>query len=580
MLTRFSSFVRTRSLSAKIVTSITLALLVTSSLSFWITDRRVSAQEEQAFNDKLEMMTDIAGGSRISSGQGGHAWEVARRYAQTQGYKFGTTARSPMDPKDTPGEFEQRAFAALESHPEATHYSERTRVDGRPMIRYASPVHVSKECQSCHSWAADEATSGGTRRLEALFSITAPLDKLAANQRSNAITILLIALASLLLSAFTVVLLLRRMVVRPLTAALGLANSIAQNRLDVADIPVQCYDEMGRTSTAPNVMKNNLRTAIQDVRATAERLSEASQEISADTSHVVAGAETVRDQVTQAATAMQQMAAAVGEVSDHSVKAENSARKAAETARSGGEIVRATVTEMRSIASTVGDSAQRIAELGHNSDRIGEIVTVIDDIADQTNLLALNAAIEAARAGDQGRGFAVVADEVRKLAERTTQATQEIAGMITTVQRETRGAVQKMETGKTQVEEGVALAGRAGDSLEQIIAEAEQVGEMVTQIATAGAEQTATTQEVNANLEQIRKSISESTAGAGQSAQACRELLQLAANLEELVNRFNLGQSLPPSHPASLSTRTHERPQMASTEGCAQPTAREYEPVG
>jgi methyl-accepting chemotaxis protein len=226
------------------------------------------------------------------------------------------------------------------------------------MMRYASPVHVSKECQSCHSWKTDEESAGGTRRLEALFSITAPLDKLAANQRSNAITIFLIALASLLLSAFTVVLLLRRMVVRPLTAALGLANSIAQNRLDLPDIPVQSHDEMGRTSAALNVMKNNLRTAIQDVRATAERLSQASEGISANTTHVATGAETVRDQVTQAATAMQQMSAAVAEVSDNSAKAENSARKAAETARSGGEIVRATVTEMRTIASTVGGHRQ------------------------------------------------------------------------------------------------------------------------------------------------------------------------------------------------------------------------------
>jgi methyl-accepting chemotaxis protein len=580
MLARFSSFVRSLSLSAKIVTSITLALLVTSGLSFWITDHRVSGQAEQAFNDKLQMMTDIAEGSRISTAEGGHAWEVARRYAQTQGYKFGTAARSPMDPKDAPGEFERRAFAALESHPELTHYAERARVDGRPVMRYASPVHVIKECQGCHSWAVDEATVGSTRRLEALFSITAPLDTLAANQRSNAITIFLVALASLLLSAFTVVLLLRRMVVRPLTAALGLANSIAQNHLDVADIPVQSHDEMGRTSSALNVMKNNLRTAIQDVRATAERLFQASQEISANTTQLAAGAETVRDQVTQAATAMQQMSAAVAEVSDNSVKAENSARKAAQTARSGGEIVRATVTEMRTIASTVGGSAQRIEELGHNSDRIGEIVTVIDDIADQTNLLALNAAIEAARAGEQGRGFAVVADEVRKLAERTTQATQEIASMITTVQQETRGAVQKMEAGKTQVEEGVVLAGRAGESLEQIIAQAEQVGQMVTQIATAGAEQSATTQEVNANLEQIRKSISESAAGAEQSAQACTELSQLAANLEELVNRFHLAQDQPPVHPASRSTRPPARRQTARSEGRAEPASPECQPVG
>jgi methyl-accepting chemotaxis protein len=582
------SFVQARSLTFKIVTSITLALLATSGLNFWITHSRVTAQAEHAFNDKLQMMIDIAGGSRISNEQGGHAWEVARRYAQTQGYIFGTTSRSPMNPKDVPGEFEQRAFAALESHPEMSHYAERTRVDGRSMMRYASPVHVSKECQGCHSWVADDASSArtGARHLEALFSVTAPLDALAANERSNAIYISLIALASLLVSAGTVVLLLRRMVVRPLTAALSLANSIAQNDLAVADIPIRSHDEMGRTTAALNLMKNTLRTAIQDVRATAERLARASEDISANTAQVAAGAETGRDQLTQVATAMQQMAAAVHEVSDNSAKAEGSARKAAGTARGGGAVVQDTVAMMRALAASVRETAKKIEELGHNSDRIGEIVTVIDEIADQTNLLALNAAIEAARAGEQGRGFAVVADEVRKLAERTTKATQEIAGMIAQVQQETRGAVQKMEAGTAQVEEGVALTSRAGESLQQIIAQAQQVGQMITQIATAGTEQSATTEHVKANLEEIRKSISDSAAGAEQSANGCSELSQLAASLEQLVSRFNLdkGRAARPdrSKPGISCPRADSRamPARDEVESSGEAAVQEYEAVG
>src|SRR5271156_552741 len=117
-------------------------------------------------------------------------------------------------------------------------------------------------------------------------------------------------------------------------------------------------------------------------------------------------------------------------------------------------------------------------ELGKSSDQIGRIIGVIDDIADQTNLLARNAAIEAARAGEQGRGFAVVADEVRKLAERTTKATKEIAEMIQSVQTETRGAVEKMQSGTQQVEKGVEVTAKAGASLKQIIGQAEHVGEM------------------------------------------------------------------------------------------------------
>ncbi len=179
-------------------------------------------------------------------------------------------------------------------------------------------------------------------------------------------------------------------------------------------------------------------------------------------------------------------------------------------------------------------------ELGKSSDQIGRIIAVIDDIADQTNLLALNAAIEAARAGEQGRGFAVVADEVRKLAERTTTATKEIAQMIKNIQDETRAAVTAMEAGSRQVEEGVKSTAQAGDSLKEIIQMAEEVGEMITHIATAATEQSAASEEVNQNMDQITKLVKESAVGAQQSAKACQDLSGLALDLQKMVESFDL----------------------------------------
>jgi methyl-accepting chemotaxis protein len=181
-----------------------------------------------------------------------------------------------------------------------------------------------------------------------------------------------------------------------------------------------------------------------------------------------------------------------------------------------------------------------VEELGKSSDQIGRIIGVIDDIADQTNLLALNAAIEAARAGEQGRGFAVVADEVRKLAERTTKATKEIADMIRTVQEETKVAVAAMEEGTKQVEEGVTTTSRAGDSLKQIIHMSEQVGEMITHIATAATEQSSATEEINKNMDQIAKLVKESAEGAKESAKACQDLSSLALDMQKLVSNFKL----------------------------------------
>jgi methyl-accepting chemotaxis protein len=309
-----------------------------------------------------------------------------------------------------------------------------------------------------------------------------------------------------------------------------------------ARINTTSRDEVGQTSSAFNIFMEELQSVMQQVVTTAEHVASASEEISASATQSANGSEAQKDQVHQVATAMQEMAATVHEVSENCNKAAESAHETAQTARRGGTIVEDTLAHMRSIAGSVRETAQKVQELGSRSDQIGKIVGVIDDIADQTNLLALNAAIEAARAGEQGRGFAVVADEVRKLAERTTKATKEIAEMIQSVQADTRGAVDKMQSGTQQVEKGVEVTAKAGESLKQIIGQAEHVGEMVTHIATAANEQSSTTETVNANMDQINKLVAESAEGAQQSAQACEQLSSLALELQNLVSRFKLGQ--------------------------------------
>ncbi len=200
-----------------------------------------------------------------------------------------------------------------------------------------------------------------------------------------------------------------------------------------------------------------------------------------------------------------------------------------------------TLSRMRAIAQSVGETAKKVQELGKQSDQIGKIIGVIDDIADQTNLLALNAAIEAARAGEQGRGFAVVADEVRKLAERTSSTTKEITGMIRSIQSETQSAVTAMQAGTQEVERGVESTSQAGSSLHDIIQMSEQVGDMVTHIATAATQQSAASEEINGNIEQIAKITAASAASSQQTANALQDLSALASNLQRLVGQFRLG---------------------------------------
>jgi len=350
--------------------------------------------------------------------------------------------------------------------------------------------------------------------------------------------------------------LLGRSVAGSVSRMVAMIQEVAANNLAVEDMKVDSEDELGKAATALNSMKNNLSTMMQSIASTAEHVAGASEEISASATQTATGADTQKDQVHQIATAMQEMAATVHEVSENSNQAADSARQAADTARHGGAVVDETLAHMHSIAESVCESAQKVQELGSRSDQIGKIVGVIDDIADQTNLLALNAAIEAARAGEQGRGFAVVADEVRKLAERTTKATKEIAEMIEKVLTETRAAVEKMQSGTEQVEKGVEVTGRAGESLKQIIGQAEHVGEMVTHIATAATEQSSAAEQISSNIEQINKLVAESAEGAQQSAKACEQLSNLAFELQSLVSRFKLASG---TEHRQNSSRSHHR---------------------
>lgn len=216
------------------------------------------------------------------------------------------------------------------------------------------------------------------------------------------------------------------------------------------------------------------------------------------------------------------------------------AGKAGHSAEEGSKIVNNTIEGMIKIDKVVSEAAVIIERLGGSTDKIGEIIQVIDDIADQTNLLALNAAIEAARAGEQGRGFAVVADEVRKLAERTSKATSEISKMIKSIIDETHTAVKSIETGTGEVTKGKNEAILAGKSLEEILSGSSKVVEAVSKVAHNSESQSQRADQINTSIETIVNITRESSSGITQLSGSAETLNDLTYKLRSLVSEFKI----------------------------------------
>ncbi|MGB9335545.1 MAG: methyl-accepting chemotaxis protein [Candidatus Acidiferrales bacterium] len=365
---------------------------------------------------------------------------------------------------------------------------------------------------------------------------------------------LMVFLCGLMICAFVLCaeyLLVTRLVLRPIQTLAGqMVERMEHSDLSSKDETWR-EDEVGALQQTFGQFVKRIHDTLQHISGTSVQLASATEELSHAAQEESESADKEEQQVAQMTTAMHEMTATVAEVSQQAAGAADESLRAAETARKGGAIVKETVTRMQAIAQSVDDTSKRLEQLGARSHQIGQIVGVIDDIADQTNLLALNAAIEAARAGEQGRGFAVVADEVRKLAERTTKSTKEIAGMIAAIQTETAAAVEAMQLGTREAESGVKTAAQAGDSLSEIIRLAQAVGDMIKQIASASAQQSTASADIQSSVDLINSLAKQTAIGGQQSTQACERLAELALDMEKQIEVFQFNNGPDNSSPGN-----------------------------
>ena len=306
-----------------------------------------------------------------------------------------------------------------------------------------------------------------------------------------------------------------------------------------------------------NSLGNSLMEVLGEITEAVQATASASSQISASTEEMAAGAQEQSAQASEVASAVEEMTSTIIETTKNANIATQSAKQAGDTAKEGGNVVNQTVAGMNRIADVVEQAAETVQTLGKSSDEIGEIIQVINDIADQTNLLALNAAIEAARAGEQGRGFAVVADEVRKLAERTTKATKEISVMIKKIQKDTSEAVDSIQKGKSEVENGKLLANKAGTSMKDIVNSANKVVDVINSVASASEQQASAAEEISKNIDAISNVTQESANGVQQIARASEDLNRLTENLQNLISRFSIDSTV--SHSKNKLTGKNNR---------------------
>ncbi len=320
-----------------------------------------------------------------------------------------------------------------------------------------------------------------------------------------------------------------------MTDLAGAAKQISNNDL-TARIELRSEDDVLGKSFG--TMIDNLRDVIGQLAGNAREVAAVSEEIAASSEETYRDTGEQNDRVSQVSAAVTQMSSTMGESAKNAGEAAESAGQASDRATHGGELVKETMQGMRRVSEAVGQSSNLISKLADSAEQIGEIISVIDDIADQTNLLALNAAIEAARAGEQGRGFAVVADEVRKLAERTGKATSEITSMISGIQRETAEAVKSMDAGIKEVDQGRELTDNAGNTLAEIVQMSQTVGDMIRQMAAASDQQAAATDEISRFVEDISTITNKAATGAEKAATAAERLMSQAGSLRGVVDRF------------------------------------------
>lgn len=404
---------------------------------------------------------------------------------------------------------------------------------------YRDAVGQYRDAQAASRVALNSMTPLGEKLLTISNELLNEQNSKRDQESAKAVTMILVATLLAVVFSIIAALVITRQITRPLNDTLRVVERVASGDLS-QNLTIERKDELGKLQGSIQRMTISLRELIGGIRDGVTQIASAAEELSAVTEQTSAGVNSQKIETDQVATAMHEMTATVQEVARNAEEASEAAVAADQQAREGERVVGEAIAQIERLASAVGNSSDAMGVLKVESDKIGSVLDVIKSVAEQTNLLALNAAIEAARAGEAGRGFAVVADEVRSLAQRTQKSTEEIEGLIASLQSGTQQASTIMDSSRELTVSSVELTRRAGSSLESITRTVSAIQSMNQQIAAAAEQQSATADEINRSVINVRDVSEQTSAASEETAASSVELARLGNHLQVLVSRFTV----------------------------------------
>jgi len=299
-------------------------------------------------------------------------------------------------------------------------------------------------------------------------------------------------------------------------------------------------DITGAIADSVNYTVEELRMLVGNVQRTAAQVAQTTSQVDQTSTELLAASNEQLHEIRETGRSVLDMAARINEVSRQAQESAAVARQSLQAAEQGLKAVQDAIGGMNAIRDQIQETSKRIKRLGESSQEIGEITELISDITEQTNVLALNAAIQAASAGEAGRGFSVVAEEVQRLAERSADATRQIAALVKAIQTDTQDAVAAMERSTQGVVEGARLSDNAGTALSEIDRVSRRLAELIEQISETTSREAALATTVADSIQHIFAVTEQTGEGTRATAAQVRELSRMAEELRQSVARFKI----------------------------------------